>query len=88
MYIICRMVISIGSGEYNFKLCGQRSVIQKTTFEQRFEGDIRPNYAVKWEKNIPGRGKDQYKGLNVRACLFEEQKNICVAGGEQVGGIK
>ena len=30
----------------------------KVVFEQRFEGDIRPNYAVKWEKSIPDRGED------------------------------
>lgn len=30
----------------------------KVVFEQRSEGDIRPNYAVKWEKGIPGRGED------------------------------
>lgn len=62
MYIICRMVISIGSGDYNFKLCGQRSVIQKTTFEQRLDGGKVSSLVHIWGK-CSGRGNIKLKAL-------------------------
>lgn len=51
----------------------------KVAFERRrFERDNRSNYAVKWKKNIPGRGEDEYKGLTVRAfaCLRNSKKPV------------
>ena len=62
MHIICRIVISIGSGDYNFKLCGQRSVTLKTTFEERIEGGKVSSLADIWRK-CSGRGNIKFKAL-------------------------
>lgn len=56
------MVISIGSGDYNFKLCGQRSVTLKTTFEQRLGGGKVSSLADIWGK-CSGRGNIKFKAL-------------------------
>jgi hypothetical protein len=51
-----------------------KDLIVKVMFKQRFKGGNRLNYAVNWEKNIPGRGKGCCKDFNVRACLFQKQQ--------------
>lgn len=52
-------------------------------FRQRFEGN-RLNYAIEWQKSTPSRGKDQCKDLIMRVCLFKEQQEACIVGGEWV----
>lgn len=64
----------------------------KVVCKRRFEGNNALNDAVKWEKCTPGRGKDQGKGLDVKACRSEGQQEVCRAGGdcteESVAGFK
>lgn len=57
----------------------------KAVYKQRLEGDNALNYAVKWEKSSPGRGKDRCKDLDVRAYLPEEQQEACIARRECIG---
>lgn len=66
MYIICRMVISIGSWDYNFKLCGQRKCnpednIWAKTWRRKSKQPCRPLGKVfrQREYQVQGPGEER-----------------------------